>query len=173
MKTEQTQEVNPLKLKTLFIGQEDRLTKLLKQSGGYTVDKIMESTEAPRTEVIELMHALENAGAGKFITGRRGHPSRFEWSTKPQDLAEQLKIAKPDLKSNPPTSLETVKRGRGRPKGSKNRVKVVAATHEKPFKQSFYLRPDFQVKLTLPHTLSKVEASKICDFVHLLVIEEK
>lgn len=45
-----------------------------------TVERARAITKASRAEVISMFRSMENLGLGKFITGRRGAQSRFEWS---------------------------------------------------------------------------------------------
>ena len=50
------------------------------------VDQIQNRLRAegvPRREVISLFRKLEEFGHGQFIEGRKGHPSRFVWSSSP------------------------------------------------------------------------------------------
>src|SRR5437870_10107671 len=54
----------------------DRLLAIL-ENKGHTASK---------TDVIQFLQALEKAGCGSFILGRRGHPSRFKWSDNFIDL---------------------------------------------------------------------------------------
>ncbi len=53
-------------------------------SGKLTLDQIVAGGKIDKYEAVEL---LKKSTAGQFITGRRGHPSRFVWGD------EQLKEA--------------------------------------------------------------------------------
>jgi hypothetical protein len=55
-----------------------------------TVEELIEQLEVPRKTAINLLRALDEAGHGEFKVGRKGHPSRLEWSDDPQALAERL-----------------------------------------------------------------------------------
>lgn len=48
----------------------DRLQAALRSSG----------QDVSRPDIVDLHKALEDAGCGEFKIGRRGKPSRFEWS---------------------------------------------------------------------------------------------
>jgi hypothetical protein len=45
-----------------------------------TVDRAQAITKASRADVISMFRSMEDHGLGKFVTGRRGAQSRFEWS---------------------------------------------------------------------------------------------
>lgn len=47
-------------------------------AGINVVDQIVELTDQTRFDVIAAMKRLEKRGQGKFVVGRKGHPSRFE-----------------------------------------------------------------------------------------------
>ena len=51
------------------------------EAGITLVDQIVELTGQNRFDVIAAMKRLEKRGAGKFVVGRKGHPSRFEQFT--------------------------------------------------------------------------------------------
>jgi hypothetical protein len=42
--------------------------------------------EIPRWAAIRLFRELEKLGYGRFIEGRKGHPSRFVWSSNSIDV---------------------------------------------------------------------------------------
>jgi hypothetical protein len=55
------------------------------------VDQILNrvrSANVQRWEVIALFRKLEELEHGKFIEGRKGHPSRFVWSSSPIDVGK-------------------------------------------------------------------------------------
>ena len=47
--------------------------------GEPTVEQLMEELGVERTAVVEGFQELERVGAGKFVVGRRGKHSRFQW----------------------------------------------------------------------------------------------
>ncbi len=55
------------------------------------VDQILNrlrSADVQRSEAIALFRKLQDFGYGKFIEGRKGHPSRFVWSSSPIDVGK-------------------------------------------------------------------------------------
>lgn len=53
-------------------------TKEALEAGINLVDQIVELTGQSRFDVIAAMKRFEKKGMGKFVVGRKGHPSRFE-----------------------------------------------------------------------------------------------
>lgn len=51
------------------------------EAGINVVDQIVELTGQNRFDVIAAMKRFEKKGMGKFVVGRKGHPSRFEQFT--------------------------------------------------------------------------------------------
>lgn len=47
------------------------------RSGEYPADKLAKEMSIPRHEAVWLLKALETSGHGRFVIGRRDHPSRF------------------------------------------------------------------------------------------------
>lgn len=45
-----------------------------------SIDRISNRLSIARGDAVALARALEQAGCGQFVVGRRGQPSRFEWS---------------------------------------------------------------------------------------------
>lgn len=45
-----------------------------------SIDRISNRLGISRGEAVALARALEQAGCGQFVVGRRGQPSRFEWA---------------------------------------------------------------------------------------------
>tara|TARA_R110000737_G_C14618975_1_gene492604 strand:- start:1071 stop:1529 length:459 start_codon:yes stop_codon:yes gene_type:complete len=45
-----------------------------------TIERIAQVLDISRKAAVSLAQELEESGCGEFIVGRRGSPSRFEWS---------------------------------------------------------------------------------------------
>ena len=55
------------------------------------IDSVLSLVQgATRSEIVSLFKELEKQKVGHFIVGRRGHPSRFEWTHNASELAEQV-----------------------------------------------------------------------------------
>jgi len=138
----------------------DRMLKLLYDLGG----------TADRRAVIQFFRGLERAGCGRYVEGRRGHPSRFEWvvklnsvglvasgqQAKVQPLGEEefsfsLDNEYPPIEGASPVAGERV------PVSSNGDVS-----------HPFRLRPDRTVSLVLPSDLTPQEAQRLADFVKTL-----
>ncbi len=44
----------------------------------YTVEQGMTDWNKPRWEVVRMFRTIDQSGAAKFVTGRKGWPSRLE-----------------------------------------------------------------------------------------------
>jgi hypothetical protein len=123
------------------------------------VDRIVallatEGHEISRGDVIDAFRSLEDLGAGQFVTGRRGWPSRFVWSVGMVSVGKAAAGEPQEIESIPDESFE-----------------------EEPTSamlgHSFYLRVDTPVTIELPVDLTKVEAERLASFVRTLPIENE
>ena len=55
-----------------------------------TVEELTDECGVARRHSIIVLRALAKAGYGEFKIGRKGHPSRIEWSEDPRALAERV-----------------------------------------------------------------------------------
>jgi hypothetical protein len=102
-----------------------------------------------KTEVIQFFKALEEAGCGLFILGRKGRPSRFKWS------------------------LNLISVGRAAAGNAASVEAMPEVNHEPEHEAStlthkYVLRPDFVLSLELPADLSVSEASRLAEFIKTL-----
>lgn len=114
--------------------------------------------EIERPSIIYFFRELERAHCGRYIEGRWGHSSRFEWHTKMSDVGLAAKGEQENV-----SELEE--------SGFFDDLSEMAAvknsiTHE------FYLRPDFPIKISLPADLRRLEADRIADWVKALPFGE-
>jgi hypothetical protein len=162
----------------LAVGAED---------GRTTVDDILADGEVPRRQAIVLLRELESLGCGSFKVGRKGHPSRFEWSIDPADLQAVLDgsngeqagdesegerealLADDDEPANAPVQFM-----QGKPPP---RELVVPPVHSptrysrEEIDHAYVLRPDYRVTLTLPDNLTRREAEVLADWLRNLSFE--
>jgi len=106
-------------------------------------------TPASQADLREVFKELGNAGYGQYVMGRRGHPSRFEWTA----------------------SLRSVGMAASGDEVEIREVEPEAARDEAPpdtLEHTFRLRPTFPVTLTLPADLSATEAARLADFIRTL-----
>ena len=136
--------------------------------GRTTVDDILADGEVPRRQAINLLRDLESLGYGAFKVGRKGHPSRFEWSIDPAELAAALDAGgEPDCDDDDePSETLTV-----------NHDELALAelprarTTERDIAHQYVLRPDCRVSLNLPDNLTRREAEVLADWVRNLSFE--
>lgn len=137
----------------------DYFARRQKNSSRTTAERLQkalasEDIDITRTEIIDLFRALANAGCGVFLVGRKGHPTRFEWSV---GLIDVGRVAQGE--SVEPTPLHE----------SDNSTLVVPDEQsEGLLDHRFVLRPDFDVHLELPEDLSTAEANRLADFIRTL-----
>ncbi len=106
-----------------------------------------------RWEAIALFRKLEELGHGKFIEGRKGHPSRFVWSSSPIDVG---KAAQGDEAPIATVSLD-------------------AATDDNSGEMRSYifpLRSDTDATFELPIDLTQKESERLSAFLRTLAVPE-
>lgn len=109
------------------------------------VDQILNrlsSANVQRREVIALFRKLEELGHGKFIEGRKGHPSRFEW------LSNSMEVGKAAQGDVSPISQVSV-----------NAVPEIGFDELR--KYSFPLRNGVDATFELPTNLTQKEADRL------------
>ncbi len=109
--------------------------------------------DVSRGQLISVFRSLDELECGDFKTGRRGWPSRFEWTTEiisvgraaigEQENIQQIEIAEEDQVED---ELDWL-------------------TH------TFHLRPNVEIELELPMDLSPNEASRLTQFIAALPFE--
>lgn len=123
-----------------------------------TVDRLQallraEGHDVSRSDIIELFRGLEAAHCGQFRIGRKGHPSRFEWSV---GLTSAGQAA-----SGETTTVEALS------EAETEALDDVESSAEM-LDHRFHLRPDLEITIQLPSNLSLAEASRVADFVRTI-----
>src|SRR5215469_14573825 len=117
----------------------------------------------PHADIVTFFRNLDEFGAGQYIVGRKGHPSRFRWG------ADSVTIGTPALPAAiPAASIPS-------PYTDSN------GTHDIPLgeaptvliRHKYHLRPHLVITLELPTDISTTEATRIGQFVALLAHTEK
>ncbi len=106
-----------------------------------------------RWEVIATFRKLEELGHGKFTEGRKGHPSRFVWSSNPIDVG---RVAQGHEASISMVSVSTTADG-----GSEEMREYV-----------FRLRSGTDATFELPTDLTEKEAERLNAFLKSLAVPE-
>lgn len=122
----------------------DRLHTALRTSGH----------EVSRRDVIELFKVLQEARCGRFVIGRRGQPSRFEWTVGLTDVGrvaagEQVKVEKI-------TAAETADFDNN------------GADASELVEHRYRLRADLELTVALPMDLTPAEADRLACFIKTL-----
>jgi hypothetical protein len=112
-------------------------------------------SEFGRGEVIEFFRQLEKTGAGRFVIGRRGQPTRFEWDVQAISAAKAAKGEVGAVEVLPP----------GTPANDDDDEDEVPAGMIRHF---FRLRQDQAVQFDLPENLTEKEASRLGEFIKTL-----
>jgi hypothetical protein len=136
--------------------------------GRTTVDDILADGEVPRRQAINLLRDLESLGYGAFKVGRKGHPSRFEWSIDPAELAAALDAGSEPDSDDDDESSETTTLNHDEPALAELSR---ARTTERDIAHHYVLRPDCRVSLNLPDNLTRREAEVLADWIRNLSFE--
>ena len=113
---------------------------------------------------VVLAKLVDAAGAGSFVAGRRGHPSRIEWSA---DAPARIRSWQA-LSAHSAHSATLVGNEREAPDRS------LPAPYERTSVVHITMERDGSVHLRLPSGLSRVQVRRIAEFVELLErVEEK
>lgn len=117
---------------------------------------LTDNVRAARQDVINVMHDLNDLQLGRFLTGRRKSPSRFEWSISAGSVARAAQGEADEILPFSPAA----------PAGKEKERQTRDAIRE----FSFPLRRDFSIDFTLPLDLTTVEAERISAFLKTLPI---
>ena len=121
-----------------------------------------EDTIITRPELIKVLRELEVLRCGRFVLGRRGQRSRFEWNVKSTSLARAatgeasvVEVADEPMKALVDSILEeTSDSGNDR------------------ISHSYQLRPGMQVSVGLPANLTPKEANRLAEFIRTLPFDD-
>lgn len=122
-------------------------------------DLIREKGESPqRVDIVSLMKGLQDAGCGRFIVGRRGAPSRFEWRVSLRSIGLVATSASNQVDQLGPSADDT------------DGVDEMndQANDSGSIVHAFVLRPDCRVKFVLPIDLTVREAKRLAYFLRTL-----
>lgn len=122
--------------------------------GSTSVDRILTNLknngeDFSRGDLIAVFRELEECGCGKFMAGRKGHPSRFEW--KVQMVTVGLAAAGENVEVDEVTDEEA---------GEEDTGNLI--------KHTYRLRKDVTINFELPTDLTPQEATRIARFIETL-----
>ena len=130
-----------------------------------TVDELDQLISLDRQRLIAVLRELGEVGLGEFKVGRKGHPSRLEWSEDPRQLAAiALELAASPSQptgeiAGPPPSDAAVP-------GDTTQLEPGEV-----LEHSYVLRRDLRVRLRLPVDLTLREAECLGDWLRGLSFE--
>jgi hypothetical protein len=111
----------------------------------------VEGSEASRGDVIEVLRRLEALGCGRYVVGRRGHSSRFEWKVSMVSAGQYAAAERDDIAKL---------------------ADDVGEEGESTRKHPFNLRRDMKIELELPVDLTPAEAERVAKFVLTLPLPQ-
>lgn len=111
-----------------------------------------------RPEIASLFKELESAGCGQYVIGRKGHPSRFEWSV------SLIKVGRAAAATGEGQDEDFLEEEGFEDVGGDEEVEPSSDLIE----HRFHLRREFELVVVLPANLTKAEAHRIARFVKVL-----
>jgi hypothetical protein len=136
----------------------DHFAERQKNASETTVESMIATLErqglpVSRATVVEIFRDLDAAGAGRFLVGRKQHPSRFVWSEESCSVGRRARNGgASDAGESAPAPAVV------------NRVKPPPGFVDHPF----LLRPGVQISVSLPPDLTQTEATRIAEFIKTL-----
>jgi hypothetical protein len=132
-----------------------------------TVDRLLQGLQARGNgvsygEVKDFLLELARLGCGKYIIGRRGHPSRIEWSVGLVSLGQAAAGNRLQIEEFVEDNTE-----QQQVEDSKTVMEQVA-----DMKVSYPLRPNRNVELILPKDLTTREAHRLAEFIKTLPFDD-
>ncbi|HEY9815684.1 MAG TPA: hypothetical protein V6D20_07785 [Candidatus Obscuribacterales bacterium] len=123
-----------------------------------------ENSEISRQEVIDVLKKLQELGLGRFWTGRRGKPSRFQpygsFSSLGSIVLDESSNNSVEDEISISSSLDI------RTQESGNEVGCNHISH------SYVLRPDYKVEFELPSDLNTIEAERLAAYIKTLPFDK-
>ena len=107
-------------------------------------------TRVTRPQLIYTLRALQTAGCGKFVHGRRGRPSRFAWAFSLRDVVQAV--------TGKPARIATAEK--------------ITVMPPPMIEHSYRLRPELTISVSVPLNLTCREAQRLAEFVGTLSFED-
>lgn len=109
--------------------------------------------EITRRDIVTVFRKLDEYGAGEFIPGRRGHPSRFRWAV------DSINVSTVDV---------SFSKNDGVPSGPPINLPVFAGESTVMIIHHYQLRKELLLSLQLPGDITSVEAHRLAQFIQSL-----
>lgn len=138
----------------------DHASSRTKNSSKTSVDRLTwkisrNGANFSRRDVIDVLKQLENFNCGKFVVGRRGAPSRFEWDVEMIGLGNAARGME--------TKIVRLNEGEKHTDDHDEEEDVPPMIEHR-----YTLRPDLPVTLSLPANLTEKEAARLSEFIKTL-----
>ncbi len=133
-----------------------------------TVDRLLQvlqgrGNHVSYTEVKNLLRELARLGCGEYVIGRRGHPSRLEWTVGLVSLGQVASGRRSQVE-------EFVDEGSDQQDADPDERAAVQLPAD--MKVSYPLRPDRNVEIILPKDLTGREAHRLAEFIKTLPFDD-
>lgn len=109
-----------------------------------SVQHFVDETHSDYYDVVSFLKFLDKLGLGNFIVGRKGKDSRIEWKFCPMQIGQFAKGKIP--------TIGKVSKDLDLYDGGDKKLGVIP--------HSFFLRPDFQVKVELPEDFNETDVNR-------------
>lgn len=134
------------------------------------VDETAEALGMGRGHIVYWFKQLASVGCGRFIVGRKGGRSRFEWWFDPVSVHDAASQQRQDL-----DPLLAPDHGTAAPdfsvvdeEGDSGIDEAAQSVSNSDVDYTFMLRPGLPVRFTLPESLTVAEAERLCAFIRTL-----
>lgn len=143
------------------------LSKFVKNMSETKIDQLTwrlssETTPPSRWTVLKFFRKLQELGCGRVIEGRRGHKTRFEWSSNLVDVAKAAMGQNISIGSAPIEVEEAA--------GDQQREDADAGDF---MEHPYMLRKGMPVSFKLPADLTTAEAARLAKFIETLPFEQE
>jgi hypothetical protein len=124
------------------------------------IERAAEKAAAPYAETFKVFRVFEDIGIGRVIEGRKGYKTRFAWAFSVKSVGAAARQERTGLSDIGPTTEAEDQHEEARAEDTASSLRT--------FTHPLQLRPDFELKLELPHDLSAKEAERIATWVRSL-----
>lgn len=136
----------------------DHFASRERNRGITTIDRLLsnlseDGSGLSRGDVIKVLQRLETLGCGHFVAGRKGHPSRFEWSVGLVDVGRVAAGEAVKIEPAPANEAEE--------------------PSDDLLEHHFRLRKELDLPLRLPADLTAAEAARLAAFIQTLPFDTK
>lgn len=116
--------------------------------------------DVSRPEAINVLRKLDEAGCGRFLTGRKGYATRFEWN---YDLVSVAKVA-----TGEEQQVEAIQPIDDLENENEEPQAIGYILPDGAIEHTYQLRAGWQVTVALPADLTVREALRLSEFIKTL-----